>query len=714
MPWYKPPSKVFVANVDAYVPKKLAELLSQSIVGKSTTEDEDEEEEDDETLLNPKPMYTIVGTLSSKDAVKPDCVAEIVEGEVGSEELKAALLDVDLIVWDIMVPSASELCTWAAEMLQEATTTFKRPKVLVCISSVLTLAKTKPVDPEDTDTPIAEEEYKRRRPHLRYRPQMDCEKLVLKCGRKNNGRLTTYVVAAGILYGMGEETFHSLFKAAWHLDPRELPCLGNGDNTLPTIHIKDLCGAVLNVLEARPEEAKFILAVDEGQYTLKEITSCLANKMGSGQIQHIDDSAESDAGGLFTRYERDQLSVSLKLEAPSIKELNIPWVAQAGFIESIDTVIAEYKQAHNLMPIKICMLGPPASGKTTYAKILCKEYKLHYVQKDEVISEAVTALELSAAQADDEELDDETKAKANEDKEMLETLKTQLEENNGSYEDTQITTWMLAKIKSMPCLNQGYILDGYPETAEQAEALFVADEDAEDSEAPNPLTMPDHVIVLDAGKDYIFKRCMNLPGAVLKSNPQWDEKQVTARHQDYLKKNKDDAVAFYFDVREVHPHVLDMEGLEINLSIHKSGQLSKAQRLELQEGQVMKQMRAIFGTPHNYGPTPEEEAEIKGELDEHRAKLSAIAQAEKEERDKEEGARLGKAQAAWEEKRTIVMREAAQAMEATEAPLRNFLMQHVMPTLTEGLVEVDKIRPEDPVDFLAEYLFRNNPIPNLK
>lgn len=48
-------------------------------------------------------------------------------------------------------------------------------------------------------------------------------------------------------------------------------------------------------------------------------------------------------------------------------------------------------------------------------------------------------------------------------------------------------------------------------------------------------------------------------------------------------------------------------------------------------------------------------------------------------------------------------------LEAASQPLRNFLMKHVMPTLSEGLIEVCKARPDDPVDFLAEFLFKNNP-----
>lgn len=46
---------------------------------------------------------------------------------------------------------------------------------------------------------------------------------------------------------------------------------------------------------------------------------------------------------------------------------------------------------------------------------------------------------------------------------------------------------------------------------------------------------------------------------------------------------------------------------------------------------------------------------------------------------------------------------------AQSEPLRNYLMKFVFPTLTKGLLEVAKIKPSDPVDFLAEYLFKENP-----
>ena len=40
-------------------------------------------------------------------------------------------------------------------------------------------------------------------------------------------------------------------------------------------------------------------------------------------------------------------------------------------------------------------------------------------------------------------------------------------------------------------------------------------------------------------------------------------------------------------------------------------------------------------------------------------------------------------------------------LETQSIPLRNYLMRHVLPTLTDGLMEVCKVRPDDPVDYLV-------------
>lgn len=72
---------------------------------------------------------------------------------------------------------------------------------------------------------------------------------------------------------------------------------------------------------------------------------------------------------------------------------------------------------------------------------------------------------------EDDEAEEED-GKAQQAQEFLDLLKEDMEENNGRYSDQYIVEFFKEKLKSMPCQNQGYILDGFPKTYDQAKALF--------------------------------------------------------------------------------------------------------------------------------------------------------------------------------------------------------------------------------------------------
>ncbi|CAH2088359.1 unnamed protein product [Euphydryas editha] len=63
----------------------------------------------------------------------------------------------------------------------------------------------------------------------------------------------------------------------------------------------------------------------------------------------------------------------------------------------------------------------------------------------------------------------------------------------------------------------------------------------------------------------------------------------------------------------------------------------------------------------------------------------------------------------WSELYALMREEEEAALAAAGEPLRNYLVNNIFPTLTTALLEVAKLRPDDPIDFLAEYLFKLNP-----
>ena len=45
----------------------------------------------------------------------------------------------------------------------------------------------------------------------------------------------------------------------------------------------------------------------------------------------------------------------------------------------------------------------------------------------------------------------------------------------GRYSDEHLIEFFKEKLKSMPCQNQGYVLDGFPKTEQQAIELFASE-----------------------------------------------------------------------------------------------------------------------------------------------------------------------------------------------------------------------------------------------
>ena len=78
----------------------------------------------------------------------------------------------------------------------------------------------------------------------------------------------------------------------------------------------------------------------------------------------------------------------------------------------------------------------------------------------------------TARRADSED-QEEDEGKAQDAQELLEAINEGKENNNGRVEDQYVIRFFRDKLLSMPCQNQGFIIDGFPKTIEQAKELFV-------------------------------------------------------------------------------------------------------------------------------------------------------------------------------------------------------------------------------------------------
>ncbi|KAI9352718.1 hypothetical protein BDR26DRAFT_914218 [Obelidium mucronatum] len=712
--------RCFISNVDSPVGYNFSRLLASTVVGSRKEPDLEEEEaggggdEDGEKKeeKKEKEKYRIVGTLSPERGypvapsnpgemqetgdkkrdharreaiekfairgVKPAWVQDIVRNE-NREALKNTLLQCDVIIYDLS--QTLEEASWAIETLAELSDTFlDKPKTFIALSTIMTWAKTK-VDQDDPEAFLAEDEYRRRKPHPNYKNHIQIEKNIMKFGKKSS--LKTYVIAAGLIYHAGDSIFHHILKSAWH-NEEELICYGEGSNVLPTIHMDDLSNIILEVVEFQPEN-KYLLAIDESKNTLYEITKAISDGLGTGRVKKVPKETALLNKNL-PQSDFDMLLVNLRLEPGHVKDMSFEWKYEQGIIEHLPNLIQEYKDARGLSPLKIIVHGPPASGKTFYAQKLAQFYDIHYLELDAVVKESIARLERRAA---GNLLPDEDDA-IDGDKELLDEIKEAFKNNNGKYPEEYVMNFLKEKLRSTPCRNQGYILDGYPGTIDEASYVYKPNEDdMKDDKVTNidEVTAPEFVITLEVADEFIKERMMNLPESATVDTKN-SEEALIRRLEEFRSANTDEnTVLNYFDELEIHPFTVAITSNDYE--------------------PVLEILTKQIGKPHNYGPTLEQLEEKKRLAEEAKATELALAEEDRKKKEKEEEERQVKAVAEWNVRMEEIRKQEQDVLEAQSVPLRNYLMKHVMPTLTSGLIEVCKVRPEDPIDYLAEFLFKH-------
>ncbi|XP_039981276.1 adenylate kinase 7-like isoform X2 [Xiphias gladius] len=688
---YKQPCSVFIFWSQESSELEVNEFLS-TCVAAGTSGDADAEETS--ASGRAEPAFRIVGTVSS--SAKAGETSFLLERYASPtrDELLERLLECDVVVYNISENPAQqqvEEATWAVTALHADSENFKSRKMFILVSTVMTWAMTKPQNREEPDVLLTEEEFRRRRPHPSFKNSNSLEKLVLKLGRGKKSKFTCYVVAGGLQYGKGENLFHYFFKVSWLMQFPKVPVFGQGTNHIPMIHVYDLAGVIQNIIELRPK-SKYILAVDDSKNTLEEIVKMISDTLGPGKINEVPEQ-EAIAMMAFKPEELEYLSINLRLDAFIIKDsFSLRWTSKSGMVENMESIVEEYKDTRQLLPIRICLVGPPSVGKTTVSEKLCSRYQIHHIKIKEVIEEKITQLKEIVNGDDPEYVGEEVAAAAHT---QLDNINKSMEMNAGRLADHLVFDILQEKLNSKPCRNQGFVLDGFPKTYEQARLIFL-DEDTENQglvvKIPvyNKKITPEHVIALEAADDFLTKRVQGLPESIAEKM-YYTQDEFLPRLMRYRQlSTAEETLLDFFDELEIHP-----EHIEVTTG-------------DPEYTDVVKKITEMVGIPKNYGLSPEEQEEEDRKKEEGRKQKLAAEAAEKKCRNEAALAEMAALYEEWQKNLTEVKRQEHELLEARSLPLRNYLMKYVMPSLNEAMLECCKIKPEDPVDFLAERLLRSN------
>lgn len=391
----------------------------------------------------------------------------------------------------------------------------------------------------------------------------------------------------------------------------------------------------------------------------------------------------------------------------------------------------EFNDFRGLNPVKILVSGPPASGKTFFAEKLAKYYNIPRIHVKQLTDEAFRLAAIDDDDAGEDEFIAEIKAKV---EELRDTMVEQIEEARGEPEgdeepeeidreslairipDNILHRILQKKLNENACRNRGYVIDGFPRTHKDCQYTFLKreikydadgevieedEEELEEGEEKNfdgyikdESIFPGSCIVLDGKDSDLISRVRDLTLKEVEGT-HYTEKDMQRRIKDYRLANNSEVA---------EPSVSDFfsnQGMQVFTEQITTDAVTAFNAFKIYVERNEK--------PNNY---------MIYDLEDEKARIQAVAiAAEKKElarkavnvQEENLEAILKKQKEAATKSQLIQLRnKQKEDLDAKSQPIRQYLLDNLFPFLTDGLIEVCKARPEDPTDFLAEYLFRRS------
>jgi hypothetical protein len=334
---------------------------------------------------------------------------------------------------------------------------------------------------------------------------------------------------------------------------------------------------------------------------------------------------------------------------------------RGGLLSNLRTVANEFCQERKLRPVRVLIAGPPASGKTTLAKSVAEHFNIPHLELDRGVD----------------------------------------------------PNSMLDKLASKVCRYRGYVLDAGGMGLADCDVLFRIDgklepaegEEEEAEPPPDPEEGEDGAEAAGPKLVRILNKELCPEFVVVTQAP---EKLCQARWKNRGTLGADKFLKAWEEYRATNL-TDDVMGLtDFFQDIAKIGVLNLP--INLKDPEDMLESVRIFvegspaGRPYNYLRT---EDEVAKELLENRAAHEAEVDAKAAEEarrlaaDNTEQLKEAESQA---KRMQIISKYETERAALDKLPLREYLMSYMVPSLTEGLIEVCKVLPEDPVDYLATYL----------
>ena len=635
-----------------------------------------------------------------------------------------------------------------------------------------------------------EKDYKQRIPIEFYKRFKEYEDYLLDLKFEN---LNIYIICAGIPYGGCETTFNYFFKSAWLQNPIELPYYNEGNNLIPTIHIKDLARIVRRIADNKAE-FPYIFAFDKTKdSSLKNIISSISKNIGSGKTVSIPYNKnlirnislkEEDFFIDKLKYEKNKLVMNItKHELMWTRFLGIDvmlkkskylgedyeWYCKEGIPANCPKLLKEFCSYRYLRPLKIILNCKNENYRKLFAEKISKFYNIPILNFELMMEK----LNQNISDNEEEKFMNEKYYKLKERLDFLEANPDfKNEANELLFNKTEILYECLKYLlKSNAAVNRGYVLEGIPVNMDEINSIYYYKKEMK----PNP----DEEEEKPPEEEEIEEEEEEKKDEEKKQEEKKEEEEENKDEQDEDKKegeedekkdeedeNKENEENKEEEKKEEENNEEGQEGegkkkkkkkkkkkikpkkyktkfektllpesiitltkidkktSDVDNTFWEVEQFYQDNKIEIMnlvyeeeekdDPEELFEMMRIYiernGRPFNYFKLKDEDINMNriNYVDNKKTGIDERKKKEEEEKqrkiDEEENLYWKK----MEERIENIKKDKSQLEENQKVPTRKFLLVNIMPTLTKGLLEVCKINPIDPIDYLADFLFTNS------
>ena len=631
-----------------------------------------------------------------------------------------------------------------------------------------------------------EKDYKQRVPIEFYKRFKEYEDYLLDLKFEN---LNIYILCAGIPYGGCETTFNYFFKSAWLQNPIELPYYNEGNNLVPTIHIKDLARMVKRIADNKAE-FPYIFAFDRTKDTsLKNIISSISKNIGSGKTVSIPYDKdlirniplkEEDFFIDKLKYEKNKLVMNItKHELTWTRFLGIDvmlkkskylgedyeWYCKEGIPANCQKLLKEFCSYRYLRPLKIILNCKNEKYRKLFAEKISKFYNIPIINFELMIEQ----LNQNISENEEEKYMNEKFYKLKERLDFLESHPDFKNEANELLYDKNEILYECLKylLKSNAAVNRGYVLEGIPVTKDEINSIYYYkkeiktnpedeekppeeeeqedeeeekkddekeekkddEENKEDEDKKEGDEEEEKKDEDDENKDEENKEEEKKEEEKAPEEGEADGEGKKKKKKKKKKKIKPKKYKTKFEKTLLPESVItlskiDKQTSDVDISFWEVEQFYQENKIEIMNlvyedeekddpEETFEMMRIYIernGRPFNYFKLKDEDINMNRINYVENKKNDIDNQLKKREEEKQQ--KIDEEESLYwkkmEERIETIKKDKSQLEENQKIPTRKFLLVNIMPTLTKGLLEVCKINPIDPIDYLADFLFTNS------